>query len=332
MSFNQGTLGISSNAAQTLMDVIQPLINAHPAWVFLEQVVSGSKKVDVYRCLGTLNSVGADFYVGIARGTDAGGVSVMVAEAFDGAAKTFTNSVYYSTVAQTINADGTNNNSAAKHVATGSTNPANTSGNIYGTPLVTTPVSITGIPVPSNVAPSTPWWLSVTNEAIVLCSGAMIPVYAGAYDSAYNSGTDPWPICSVWFAAFYNTGFFAPAVNLYPGGFTRDIGGSFSHTKAGQGYISGGVNRLMAYSTALVQKDPISGQWLASRVTLGSLTRPSVRRGVLKSHVISISMPEVTVGIGDTVTVDGVQYACLSTPSATSQINVTDSLWVSTAA
>jgi hypothetical protein len=283
--------------------------------------------------LGTVNSLGSDYFVGIARGTDTGGVSVMIAETYDGGAKTFGNSLYFSGSAMTINADGTNNNSTPKHVATASTNPTNANGNIFGVPLITTPVSITNVQTgPSNVSPSTPWWLSVTNDAIVLCNGALTPIYVGSYDSAYPIGSDPWPICSMWLASLFNTSFWLPSINLTAGGFTRDLGGALSHQRAGFGYVNGGVNRPMANSTAGAQKDPISGQWVASRVAIGSITRPAARRGVLKPHVISIPMPEVTVGIGDTATVDGVQYLCLSTPNATAQANVTDSLWVSTAA
>ena len=199
--------------------------------------------------------------------------------------------------------------------------------------MVTVPANIANPQSPSAVSPSTPWWLSVTNNAIILCNGALTPIYVGAYDSAYSVAVDPWPICSMWLAALHNNTYWTPTANLTAGGFTRDIGGAFSHTRAGFGYVNGGVNRPMVYSTAAAQKDPISGQWVASRVTIGSVTRAAVRRGVLKPHVIAIPMVEVAVGVGDTVTVDGVQYVCLSTAGTTQQAaGVVDTLWVSTAA
>lgn len=336
MSYNTGTLSASVNAAKELMDTVQTIIDAHAGWQFVEQVAgttTTTKRVDIYKCLGSVNSFGTDFFMAITRNTDSGNCQVLLAEQYDGTLKKFTNGLAYSTVAVAVNADGTHANSVAKHVANESTNPVSTAAFLTGPSSPSSASNPTG----AAIAPSTPWFLSVTNDAVIISCG-IFQVYIGVYDSSYSLVLDPFPIIACHLhpntslQSAYNPTF--GTVMAGNSGFTRDIGGaSASMQFPGGGGIDKGLVQGLGTSTIAIQKDPISGLWNAARVVVTSSTRRAVRRGLLKSHVLTIPMAEVTEGVGDTITIDGVVYTCFLVPNTSIfSTSFVDSIWVSQAA
>ena len=335
MSYHVGTLSPNINAAKELMDTVQVHIDAHPAWQFVEQVPGGvttTKRVDVYKCLGTANSFGTDFFMAFTRNTDSGNFQVLLAEQYDGALKKFTNGLTNNQSSTAVNADGTHANSVAKHVANESNNPANTTGFLIGPSFPNPTAAASG----GLVTPSTPWFLSVTNDAVVLSCG-IIQIYVGAYDSSYSLAVDPFPIVATHLHPNTSyTGAYSPTFgSVTPGssGFTRELGGAGSFVNAAAGGIDKGIIQALGTGNTTQQKDPISGLWNASRVALTSSVRRAVRRGLLGSHVRAISMAEVTEGVGDEITIEGIDYTCFLIPNTGYfSINHLESIWVSQAA
>ena len=331
MSYNSGTLSAGANAVKELMDTFQPLIDAHAAWQFVEQVAgAGAKRVDVYKCLGSLNSFGTDFFMAFVRGTDNGNFLVLLAEQYDGTLKKFTNGLTTNGSAITVNADGTHANSGAKHVANESCNPTFTTGYLCGPSSPNVGSNQTG----TVVAPSSPWYLSVTNDAVVVSCGTN-QVYVGAYESAYSPSIDPFPIVATHlhpntsYASSFSPTFGASAMGQ--SGFTREIGGAGSFANAASGGIDRGLIQCVGTGNTSVQKDPISNLWNASRLVLTSGVRRAVRRGLLADHVLAIPMAEpATEAVGDIITIDGVVYTCFLVPNTTIYNgNYLDSIWVS---
>lgn len=332
MSYYTGTIN-DANPATSVMNTLRPLIDAHPAWVHVETVTSGTNVADVYRCLGTVNSFGTDFHVIIARssGTVMG---IGIGEGpYDAATKTL-GKVGPLTAVAGVAIETNFSYATARHVANENTTVAATTG------FIRCSGGQTERSRTLTASSNQQYFLSITNDRIVFSilfagNSTWHPVYAGLYDSFHSTTVDPFPL----YCGHPGTG--AVTVNEH-GVFTREVLGGGSPL---YGFM-GGNHRLwtpnpwggVAGNTASM-REAITGRYWPSRIPLGSLLNTRALRGLLKADVVGLVMGDITEAPGDVMTIDGVQYVCIVANDSHSFVNTSgaatnavSSTWVSTAA
>lgn len=335
MSYYTGIIN-NANPATSVMDTIRPLIDAHPAWVHIETVTGAATNVaDVFKCLGTVNSFGQDFFVIIARsnGTTYG---LGIAEGpYDGATKLMSKVGPLAAVGGTVAVAGDYSYATARHVANETTATAATEGFIRLTGGLTDRSRIL------TASANSPYYLSVTNDRIVwsiLYQGNAAPysMYAGLYDSFHNTTVDPFPLVAC------HPGSGSYAANEM-GAFTREILGGGTPANAfayspNRTWTSQPYNGMVG--TLPNGREAVTGKYWPMRTVVGSYLNPRAMRGLLKADVVVMAMGDVTENVGDVMTIDGVQYVCVTnygdstyyTGTGGGAAAILSSVWVSTAA
>ena len=339
MSFNTASLN-SVTPAQTFMDTIKTIIDAHAAWVFVEQVIGTvtTNITDVYKCLGSVNSFGTDFYVGVCRSgaTPAtASVGFIIGETYDSTLKKFGKGGIWCSYGATLTVESDLSYLTPRHVANETTLAAITEGFLRSVCYSAT----------HGVAPGTSgvaynYWISVSNDRIVLNNSNLQPaVYLGLYDSFHSTALDPFPIIATGLIpTIYSTNEtrLSPSMNC-SGVFTRDAGpigvttGAFRGSSSGKAWTwqKGSVG---AWFTSTPTKEPISGMWWASRIVVWPESRYGAVKGLFKPDVLLLNMGEASEAVGDNITISGVVYRCMATYSHTDGSTDIKSVWVSEAA
>lgn len=301
MSFQQAGI-TSATPAKTLMDTLKAMIDAHAAWEHVATITSGSNTAEVFRCLGTHNLHGSDFYMAMRRTSDATtSVFVGISEGWNGTEMTKIAPYVTSSTTLAIEADGSY--ATARNPAT---HLAGTNGFIAPTTIGT--LNTTGFT----------YWASVTNNyfAAGLIAGANTGVYAGAYEK-YASDVTAHPIINIELAALLGS--------VRTGARTRDMwlaGKSVNYAFQ--------VRGMEAIPGQIGEKDGILGKYRASRLQPVCYSRnasdgaqtPYLPLGVL-SEEIAVVATEFAEAHGDLISVDGVQHVCVATSGP---------IWISKAA
>lgn len=326
MSYATGPIQSATQPAKDLMDTVGTTIDAHAAWEFVEEVAgTGTNVARVYRCLGTLNGFGTDFYMAMTRTSLTSGVVVTIGEGYDSTNKRLTNpAVYFTTTPTTPDTDLSY--PTDRHVANETTLTAATQGFLYGAGAATSNV-FTGLGV--NTTGYT-YWVHVGATYVVVATRvgtAGTAAFAGLYDSFHAVGADPFPI---WCGGLVSTGTAFQAVGGIVGAYTRQsVAGALNYQ------FTGGMNNTpwtTLYSGNFLSpgaKETISAKWFPSRLLLHENSRRNAMRGLLPAAVLTIDMTENPEAMGDTVTINGQLYTCLATAPLLTPAAA--SIWVSQA-
>lgn len=302
MSYTTGTIN-SATPATALMAALQTPIAAHAAWEFVETVVgTGANVCDVYKCLGSLNAHGTDFFVGICRAATTGNVGLIVGETYDGVAKEFGKGAPYVATSGTIATAADGSFATPKHVANANHLASVATGNLFAAQVPTTTSSLFT------------WYLSVTNDRIILAKSAGnqdAAAYAGLYESHHAIGLDPFPLvtCKVYISAP------APTTGASVGATTRDPTVSGTVTSGFAAFLDPywtvpyGKSRVNGSNTN--SKESISAKWWPSRIPLAQQSLAGSCKGLLRD-VVFIVIGGTTEVVGDTAVIDGVTYTCFA--------------------
>lgn len=77
MAFFQGSGIVSATPTTVLFTQLTTMLTDHPAWEFVEEYTESTSTLTVWKCLGTLNSTGEDFFVCFSRTTSTIGTSAI---------------------------------------------------------------------------------------------------------------------------------------------------------------------------------------------------------------------------------------------------------------
>jgi hypothetical protein len=324
VSYTYTTL-TSATPATDLMAALNTAIDAHAAWQFVETVTSGSWTADIFKCLGTVNSFGSDFYVFFARNSATGSVYVGAGEGWDATAKKIQRGCINTGTNAATPATG-GSYATDRSPVTENDVVAGSNGMLFCSQL-NLGVNTSGFE----------YWLIVTNDAIVVgtrVGGTSTFDYVGLYDSFHTTTLDPFPLAALRISNPQDSSQSA-----------AQIGASSRVPNWPGGAITYGWNVCIAAtpwtptnpgmgSNDTTSKERISGKWWASRVLVRSgLTTIGANAyrgrdfpGLLKPFVLFLAMTEAIEQVGDTVTIDGVTYTCVW------QTTNVASLWASQAA
>lgn len=313
MSYTIGTLNDGVAPATTLMSDLTTIIDAHPAWVYVEEVTDGGTNVArVYRCLGTLNAHGVDFYMALRRTSPTSAVYCTVFETWTSAGALIGNFVP----------------AASNTAGTGSFNASEADGS---TPLAAQPIlTLTHTGWLSQAAPavSTRYDISVSNDRIVWATGSAIAsngIYAGLFETYDTSIPDPFPLCVCYVASEQIGNSTAAALPPTQSGYTR-------MTPA---VPSARQNWIMAYNNSAVFTLPngltfpisipetTTGRFPFSKMLLGhynglqaSPYPAYVLRGYLRDVLCSRISGSVTYSNGDRFLIGSTYYVKLGYAAA----------------
>lgn len=325
MSYATGPIQSAAQPAKDLMDTVGTLIDAHAAWEFVEEVAgTGTNVSRVYRCLGASNGFGTDFYMAMTRTSLTSGVVLVMGEGYDSGTKKLTNPAPYFTTTPTA-PDTDLSYPTDRHVANETTLTAATQGFLFGAGSLVAN-TLTGLL--SNTTGFT-YWAFVGSSYVVVATrvGATgYAAYAGLYDSLHSTLLDPFPI---WCGTFTSMGTNFQAVGGIVGAYTRQsVAGALNYQ------YTGGIERvpwtpLFTSNQSATSKELISNKWFPSRLLLHENSRRNAMRGLLKPSVLAVEMTENPETMGDTVSIDGQLYTCVS--SAPAMSSATTSIWVSQA-
>lgn len=323
MSYNSGQIAASATQpAKDLMDTLKTHIDAHAAWTFEEEVAgTGTNVAQVFKCLGTSNAWGTDFFISLIRTSLTSRVGVCLFETFDNTAKTAGKPalVVGSNTGFGPQADGSS--SVTRHVADQTTMSGYTHGHLLGAGFEGTPGAAGGIGTSTSVA--TDYWIAVTDDCVILkvcpVGGSHTGAFVGWYESFHASTADPAPLVISVLAT-------TPSFQtLNYGAFTREKGGTaHNYNYAAALDPKPYTPNVASNFTSTVTKETVSQKWWASRVMAVEVGRRNTMRGLLPSEIVMLDMGENTEAIGDEVSIDGVDYTCFQTG--------TSGLWVSQAA
>ena len=350
MSYNTGVINNAAPAA-TLMSTVQSLIAAHPAWEFVEQVVgsTATNVTDIYKCLGSLNSFGTDFYVGLHRSGATAGTAVfgaIIGEVYNAGAKTFTKGAPFCPGASAITVEADFSYGTDRHVANETWYATATNGFLKPAGSI-----VLAGAAPGAASTNFTYWLSVTNDRIVLACSHInnVRIYAGLYDSFHSTALDPFPLVTTLLYGLQMTttqdARLDTAKNM--GAFTRDaalagsITGAFRSGVSGHGWTYDKASQANYWTDAgPATKETMSGKWWPTRKVLFPESRIGAVKGLFKADVLQFDLGEVTEAPGDTITIDGVTWVCVDEgqgvvteySQASSISSRKKSTWVSTAA
>lgn len=283
MSYNTGLIN-SPTPGTALMAALKPLVDAHPAWVFVETVVGTTQTTDVYQCLGSLNSKGTDFFVGIVRlNTGLNQIGLVIGETYDGTAKTFGKPAPYNTYNGTTIASAADGSyGTPRHVANDATNQ----GTVGGLAMY-----ILDLGINANIN----WVLSVTKDRILVSSnyntGSTFPVYAGLYEPLFTAAVDPFPLTvqRVMASQLVN-----PQSQHWLASFTRELLFSASPAGAFQGGSDPIWTQMFRYPRwgGTDEKNTYGNKYLGSRIPVHGQSAGAYRGLLL--DVFSFVMNNVT--------------------------------------
>ncbi|MGH9266736.1 MAG: hypothetical protein ACRD0D_01010 [Acidimicrobiales bacterium] len=298
MSYNTGNI-VSAQPAKDWMDTVGGFIDAHAAWELVEEVAGASTRVTrVYRCLGTQNGFGTDFYIGLCRTSLTSAVGVVLGETWDATAKTFGKGAVFHGGAAVPAAD--ESHATVRHVANETTMVAQTNGFLWATSTNGVVVNTSGFTYYVTVAPNSVVWANSGTGVGIVGS------YTGLYDRFHSAALDPFPLVNV---VMVNS---ATGSSTAGGAVTRAIGQGTS--SASLPWAAGVTPWSQAEPTVLSNlagdaRETLSDRWWASRVALQAQVIPSsnsfrggTMHGLLKAHLLFIVPQEVSAAVGDTVT------------------------------
>lgn len=325
MSYATGAIQSATQPAKDLMDTVGTTIDAHAAWEFVEEVAgTGTNVSRVYRCLGTSNGF-ADFHVAMTRTSLTSGVVMVAGEGYDSVNKKLTNPAPYFTTTPTA-PDTDTSYPTDRHVANETTLTATTQGFMYGAGSLASN-TFTGM---LNNTTGFTYWVFVGTKYLGVATRVGTTGYfamANLYDSFHAVGADPFPL---WVGTLASPATTFQAVGVIVGSYTRAL-----TTTATNYQYMGGIDStpwtpfVSGNFTTAVTKETISAKWFPSRIMLMEGWRRNSMRGLLNSAVLAINMGENVESMGDTVTIDGQLYTCMSTgPGLTT---AAASIWVSQA-
>lgn len=170
MAFFQATGVVSATPSTVLLTQLETMLTDHPAWEFVEEVVEGTYTERIWKCLGTLNSTGVDFFVCFMRlttGIATNPILVKLAEQYDAGTNLASDYAPNPEVANTPDVtDGT--------VGTGALAWSSTTLSVLFT--ITTRTT------------SFNYMIQVTNDYVCVYASPMAnPVYVGTYQSYWLS-------------------------------------------------------------------------------------------------------------------------------------------------
>ncbi len=321
MSYNSGQIATSATQpAKDLMDTLKTIIDSHAAWVFVEEVTgTGTNVAQVFKCLGTSNSWGTDFFMALVRTSLTSSVGVCLFETYDSTAKTGGKPAIYVVGSTGFGPAADGSYATPKHVANENTVVAVTAGHLLAVGQENG--SVGGISTSTSAA--TNYWIAVTNNNVILkvqvVGGGTGSAVVGWYDSFHTSSVDfaPLMVMPVDTGGSYQSQTF--------GAYTREPA-SFAHFYNFQGYfdLTSYTPRTPYNFLASQTKEAITGKWWASRIMLVESGRRNAMRGLVEDKLVMLDMGENAESIGDEVSIDGVVHTCLKTG--------TSGLWVSQAA
>ncbi len=326
MSYSTGTIN-SLTPAVALMTTLDTAIDGHVAWVFVEEVISGTSVCRVYRSIGTANGFGTDFYIYVFRSSDTSTVSIAMSETWDAGTKRAGKIAPYNLTAA--------NTPAADQSYPTVRNP------LTEMAVVTATAGFMHSPTLNTNTTGFEYWISVTAKAVTVAvkvAGTPHgPIYAGLYDSFHPTSLDAFPLV-IWGTVGSATA--GGGASTVSDGTTALIG---ARTRAA-GWVSGAITYAWAEGPAVsswtlivpiavasgTSKEPLSGKWWFPRVVVRSTGSVAPRQGIvsglLPSHILWANLTEVAgEAIGDTITVDGTLHTCI-------MLFGVNSIWVSQAA
>lgn len=172
MSFVTATDTSDAAAGTTLLNAIETLLSGHAAWSFVETVVSGTFTCRVWKCLGTANSWGSDWYLILRRSTSGiatSAITITACESYDSSGHLMTRFMQSLTTAAT---------------------PDSTLNSVTGT----TTVAPGSAPFTMTVTPSVTtftYWILLTKNSLVLRSSIdTSPAYIGLFTPFFAAD---WP-------------------------------------------------------------------------------------------------------------------------------------------
>lgn len=301
------TLG-PSQMGLDLMSAVDAAITAFGgSWSFIEQWSPAGTPTTifrVYKCSGLLNSAGVDFYFSVSRTSNTSNLTFQFFEGYNATTHQLTDPVPgvvngSSPVAGSFSVPTSRYTTGYTGLLDSSVNP------FYNMQPFTVAVS---------AATSATYWISITNDRIIVFTTVSNGVYLGCMDRLQSSSIDPAPLIAAQlalvttFQATGNTG----------AGYTREPNmpqNQFNWIAAINTWNWLPVNPF---------KEWLSGQFWPSKLIClvdgprGTATGFSAARGMLKDLLYQ----QMTAGaIGDQMTVDGVTY-----------IRAPNSFWLSAAA
>lgn len=319
MTFYTGTVN-DAFPATALMAALDSLITGHAAWEFVEEVVNGTDVSRVYKCLGSVNSWGTDFYVVMRRVSPTGNVGFELAEDYITGTDLL---IRYAPADNASPGSGTY------------TTPAGDKS--IGAVGQLPDAAVVGFAFISSTS-TMDWWLSITNDRMCFAAKEQGFSYVGLYESFHASGIDPAPLVllhapimnlmtgstSEQYSRFNN---YSPTTTLdesmgdatqqlvpYRGAYTRQLG---SQTQSRNGFQP----RLqhasaIPSSSTRGRQEALSGKYHASKVILSSAhylnrlnlaTERVVWRGLLRDVVVADIADSSPVN-GDTLVISGANW------------------------
>jgi hypothetical protein len=291
--------------AKTFMDDLKTKLIDHAAWEFVEEVAgTGSRITQVFKCLGTVNSFGTDFFVGVTRMSLTGAVGFIIGETYDSGAKTFGKGAVAANTALTVAADGSYG--TARHVANENRLVAATVGFLACGGSNST-ISA-GMTMPTT---GQTYYESISNDRIVIGSfNGTDSVYVGLYESFHAVGVDPFPLVVL---GNHGTAISTLVTAAGYGAFTRDLKKAGTSSAGAWSTVLMPVNgdfvpcisRGAGVQANMTGKEQISMKYFPGRVIVGEAASHHALRGVLRD-VLSVKFE--TAASGDTLSVDGVTH------------------------
>lgn len=299
MSYLSGTIVSNASPTTALITAIEGELTAHPAWDYVEEVTEGGFTSRVWKCLGTLNGWGEDFYVALMRTSASSTLTVKAAELWNG----------------TLAVRGLPIVTAGAPEATfkskyGATGYAWSSGN-WNASLIAA-VSVT----------------SMAYRIIVTAKGLWVHTYIGTTSSGMYVGLFDIPSPLVPVALEF------PLVGAVIND-SANVAGSASRRPTASNSANWGfpglpydLTTVWGYSMGTIPTGvaQLSGRALGAQVPAYVLNdgAAAATRGVMPDVLVFRS--ETGIVVGDTITVDSVQYVCLRGTMSNM------SLWISTEA
>lgn len=303
MSYHTNSL-LSAQPTVDLMNELKTAIDNHPAWEFVEEVVSGANVAHVFRNISSVSGLAYDFYVVLRRTAATGNITVVLGEGYDSGTKLLSKfPLVIQNTSITNQADGT----AAGTLHVGTFVVSGTPGGLG---------AHTTVVISTNTSGFT-YYFSVQNQCLIHGNSATNGcLYVGSGVSLRSSTVFPGELLVI--------GKIGGTNNEYATA-TRDA----VITAPYFGYVDARFE-LGIFSDSYINpaKDPAEGKWFAMPYiiyTRRGTSAPFYPRGYISlEHVKRMTMSEFTESLGDTVTIDGDTHTCFYAANA--------SAWVSQAA
>lgn len=172
MSISMGRMIMATRG--DLLDVVHDLLDDHDAWEYIDEyITSNNSPIRVYKCLGTKNVAGGDFYVALRNGVGDNMIAVAIADDFDSQTQTIYN--YIPSGSVSIQSDASSGTSADI-----------ISNNVWG--------SFDGRQLTLSDHTSFNYVVSVTDDRLVLAADGRF-LHVGAFDTFVELENE-FPVCT----------------------------------------------------------------------------------------------------------------------------------------